>query len=231
MKHLITLLALVVAVTAGAQGTTIHEYPWNPDWNNDNFVGSSDLTGFLSAFGSEFGNPPEPCDYDGTPLEDFYLNLISGDVVLDSMFIEFQIQDVSSYYVPGCPEMLTDTVIITEVGMLDNIGTIGCSGGSWGDILWSVSGPTTTANFTFTIYYLALTNEFQIGMATFAHFPFQDDGFFPVPGCGTTTNQMLPFPVSWELSETGIYMDGWTNDSWMNYANYLHILPYWHYAE
>ena len=32
-----TLMALVVAVTAGAQGTTIHEYPWNPDWNNDNY--------------------------------------------------------------------------------------------------------------------------------------------------------------------------------------------------
>ena len=62
-----TLMALVVAVTAGAQGTTIHEYPWNPDWNNDNFVGSHDLLGFLSAFGSQFGNPPEPCDYDGTP--------------------------------------------------------------------------------------------------------------------------------------------------------------------
>ena len=49
MKHLMTLMALVVAVTAGAQGTTIHEYPWNPDWNNDNYIGSQDLTGFLSA--------------------------------------------------------------------------------------------------------------------------------------------------------------------------------------
>ena len=34
-----TLMALVVAVTAGAQGTTIHEYPWNPDSNNDNIIG------------------------------------------------------------------------------------------------------------------------------------------------------------------------------------------------
>ena len=34
-----TLMALVVAVTAGAQGTTIHEYPWNPDRNNDNLIG------------------------------------------------------------------------------------------------------------------------------------------------------------------------------------------------
>lgn len=231
MKHLMTLLTLVVAMTAGAQGTTIHEYPWNPDWNNDNYIGSSDLTGFLSAFGSEFGNPPEPCDYDGTQLEEFYINLISGDVVLDSMFIEFQLEDVSSYYVPGCPDLLTDTVQITEVGFLNTIGTYGCSGGSWGDILWSVTGPTTTANFTFAIHYFAATNEFHIGMTTSSIYPYQNDGFFPGSACGSTTNQTLPFPESWQLNESGIHMDGWTNSSWMNYANYIHILPYWHYAE
>ena len=231
MKHLLTAIACCLAVACFGQGTTIHEYPWNPDWNNDNFVGSSDLTGFLSAFGSEYGHPPEPCDYDGTLLEDFFLNLISGEVVLDSMFIEFQIEDVSSYYVPGCPEMLMDTVIITEVGMIDDIGTNGCGGGSWGDVLWSVSGPTTTSGFVFTIYYFATTNEFHIGLNTDAHYPFQDDGFFPVSACGSTTYETLPFPESWQLSEEGILLDSWTNTSWMNYANYIHILPYWHYAE
>ena len=49
MKHLMTLMALVVAVTAGAQGTTIHEYPWNPDRNNDNLLESNDLLDFLPA--------------------------------------------------------------------------------------------------------------------------------------------------------------------------------------
>ena len=91
-----TLMALVVAVTAGAQGTTIHEYPWNPDWNNDNYIGSQDLTGFLSAFGSEFGNPPEPCDYDGTPLEEFIWHLRWLNI-LDSIFIEYELEDVSTY--------------------------------------------------------------------------------------------------------------------------------------
>ena len=71
------------------------------------------------------------------------------------MFIEFQIEDVSSYYVPGCPDLLTDTVQITEVGMLDNIATVGCSGGSWGDILWSVSGSTSTSS---------LLSQFTIGL-------------------------------------------------------------------
>ena len=71
-----TLMALVVAVTAGAQGTTIHEYPWNPDSNNDNLIGVDDLLDFLPVFGDEFGNPPEPCDYDGTPLEEWWGQVI-----------------------------------------------------------------------------------------------------------------------------------------------------------
>ena len=125
MKHLMTLLALVVAVTAGAQGTTIYEYPWNPDWDNDNFVGSSDLTGFLSAFGSEFGNPPEPCDYDGTELEDFIFGWFDGSIVVDSLFVEYEIQDVASYYVFGCPDPIIDTVILSNFAMLNEFGWYG----------------------------------------------------------------------------------------------------------
>ena len=42
-----------VTLACYGQGTTIHEYPWNPDWNNDNFVEGLDLISlyFFSAFG------------------------------------------------------------------------------------------------------------------------------------------------------------------------------------
>lgn len=43
-----TLLALVVAVTAGAQESG---FPYNPDANTDGFVGTEDLLIFLSDFG------------------------------------------------------------------------------------------------------------------------------------------------------------------------------------
>ena len=92
-----TLMALVVAVTAGAQGTTIHEYPWNPDSNNDNLIGVDDLLDFLPVFGDEFGNPPEPCDYDGTPLEELMAGIMYGDIVLIH-FIEYELEDVSSLF-------------------------------------------------------------------------------------------------------------------------------------
>ena len=50
MKHLMTLMALVVAVTAGAQT----EWPWNPDSNSDNIIGIDDLLSVLTVFGAEF---------------------------------------------------------------------------------------------------------------------------------------------------------------------------------
>ena len=99
MKHFMTLMALVVAVTAGAQGTTIHEYPWNPDSNNDNIIGVDDLLDFLPVFGGEFGNPPEPCDYDGTPLEDLMAGITDGDIIFDSIFLEYQLEEVSTSHI------------------------------------------------------------------------------------------------------------------------------------
>ena len=116
-----TLMALVVAVTAGAQGTTIHEYPWNPDSNNDNLIGINDLLDFLPVFGDEFGNPPEPCDYDGTPLEDLVIGIADGSIVLDSMFIEYELEDVSTYYILGCPDPVTDTLIFSNSVMLETL--------------------------------------------------------------------------------------------------------------
>ena len=42
----------------------------------------------------------------------------------------------------------------------------------------------------------------------------------------------MPFPEEWFLNEEGIHIEsGWDENDWVYYANYLHILPYWHYAE
>jgi len=53
MKHLMTLLALVVAMTVGAQ-TGLVEFPYNPDADNDDMIGTADLLALLSLYGSEF---------------------------------------------------------------------------------------------------------------------------------------------------------------------------------
>lgn len=229
MKHLITSLALGFACAVGAQGTTIHEYPWNPDWNNDNFVGSSDLTGFLSAFGSEFGNPPEPCDYDGTPLEEWWGQVISGDIVVDSVYFETLLIDSAEVFYPGCPEAILDTVefawneMITDV----HLGTspyqkpsLNCAGNGF---YWSFEFDGSNGQYRIVTLFSILTD---LG--------FSGDGMFGGYGSSwrTSAPYTLPFPETWFLDEEGIHLEsGWSANSWPYYANYLHILPYWHYAE
>ncbi len=61
MKHLMTLMALVVAVTAGAQ-TGLVEFPYNPDSDGDDLIGTVDLLDLLALYGLEFSE------------EDLYLN-------------------------------------------------------------------------------------------------------------------------------------------------------------
>jgi len=223
MKHLMTLMALVVAVTAGAQGTTIHEYPWNPDWNNDNYIGSQDLTGFLSAFGSEFGNPPEPCDYDGSSFEEWLFGINDGTIILDSIFVEFELEDVSSYFVSGCPDPITDTLIYADAFMLENIN-LEADGG------WSAG------NSGFSIFHYFITSNGTYGMVMYNNaidsYGFSADGFFGSSYVNTSSN--LPLPSTWILDEEGIDLSEalWNSSTpWFSYANYLHILPYWHYAE
>ena len=53
MKHLMTLVALLVSTAAVAQIPTL---PWNPDDNGDQFIGLPDLLGLLTVYGQEFSN-------------------------------------------------------------------------------------------------------------------------------------------------------------------------------
>ena len=53
MKHLMTLVALLVSTAAVAQ---IPTFPWNPDGNGDGVIGSSDLIELLTVYGQEFQN-------------------------------------------------------------------------------------------------------------------------------------------------------------------------------
>ena len=227
MKHLMTLIALVVAVTAGAQGTTIHEYPWNPDWNNDNFVGSSDLTGFLSAFGSEFGNPPEPCDYDGTELEEWAIAVSNGSITIDSVYIEFQLEDVISYYVPGCPDQVTDTVYFSNQGMCLT-SPQGVTSSEFPILIFGTNGlDSFGSSLGISLSYNQANNEFKWYLAcnSISNL-YGAEGVFSGSWFATTNGSQLPWPENWNYDANGLELD-WTF-GWASYANYIHILPYWH---
>ena len=227
MKHLLMLMALVVTVTAGAQGTTIYEYPWNPDSNNDNLIGVDDLLDFLPVFGDEFGLPPEPCDYDGTPLEDLVTGIADGSIVLDSIFIEYELEDVSTYYILGCPDPITDSLIFANAAMLQSFYP--------GSTYWRLSGDDSyeqTLHFTFSWNLEAGTYQFGLQSNSLQQLGLSDDGFFGGVHHANTSYSSIPFTDDWYLDEEGIHIEsGWDENDWPYYANYLHILPYWHYAE
>lgn len=50
MRHLVFLLAMTITFSGVAQS----EYPYNPDENNDGYIGLVDLLGLLTLFGSDF---------------------------------------------------------------------------------------------------------------------------------------------------------------------------------
>ena len=229
MKHLMTLMALAFAFAAGAQGTSIHEYPWNPDSNNDTYIGAEDLMGLLSTYGTQFGLPPEPCTYDGTPLEEWWGQAISGDIIVDSIFFELLLIDSALVYYPGCPEAVLDTVEFAWNEMVTDV-QLGTS---------PYSKPSLNC-YSNDMYWIFEFDGSDGGYKAITLFPllaqlgFSGDGFFGGYGGSWRLSEVnvLPFPEYWLMDEDGIHLDsGWGSNSWPYYANYLHILPYWHYAE
>ena len=99
MKHLITCIALGIACAAGAQsnnpqGWSNYDFPWNPDADNNNAIGSEDLLQLLSVYGNEYGYNPPSCDYEGTSLENLWSDLVTGVAIMDSMFYEIELEDI-----------------------------------------------------------------------------------------------------------------------------------------
>ena len=52
MKHLLTLIAILISTLTTAQTTV--EFPWNPDADGDDFIGVNDLMALLGEYGSVF---------------------------------------------------------------------------------------------------------------------------------------------------------------------------------
>ena len=95
MKHLLTLLALAISFTGVGQ-----QMPYNPDANGDDFVGVGDVLGVLGVYDTALIQPDLTCDYDGTDLENLLAGLFNGELVLDSMYVEYLFVDTQIVYTP-----------------------------------------------------------------------------------------------------------------------------------
>jgi hypothetical protein len=226
MRYLATLLLAALSFSAFSQNNSIHVYPWNPDANQDNSIGMGDLLSFLSVFGEEFGLPPEPCTYDGTDFEDLMFGLLDGTIILDSLFLEYELEDVTTYYPIGCPDQVTDTLIFNNAVMLTNFSNY--------NPIWDINGHDNYNHYNSLQFQSnPQEGEYRINLSSNVLFysGFIADGFFG-DNNATGSYEQIPFPEDWYLDEDGIHIEsGWDENDWPYYANYMHILPYWHYAD
>ncbi len=238
-----TLMAFVVAVTAGAQ-SFLNEYPWNPDFDNDYHVGTEDLMGLLSVFGSSIeANIPEPCFYDGTPFDSLILGAFTQSLFIDSIHVEFSRTFPISFSLFGCPDLVVDTVEYVFSTLLE------ADAGS----VYSCQSPLELNLYQCSINYQTMDDLPQQGGLSIIHndgiftFYFEDDnfnewwneimqefylvnGFFPVEHSLDFTNWVaseLALPMSVTFDENGIS----NLFTFPNSSSSVTLLPYWHYAE
>jgi hypothetical protein len=98
---------------------------------------------------------------------------------------------------------------------------------------WSMNGYDYQGNYhAFRFQWDTADGLYSIGLDNYLiSNGYTDDGFFG-QWQSTTPQVPLPLPSNWYLNADGIHFDNvWETWHWPYYANYLHILPYWHYAE
>ena len=224
--RILTFALCLLCFSVSAQNNSINVYPWNPDSDNDNQIGVDDLQSFLTVYGNSFGLPPEPCTYDGTDFGEFISNVLNETIVVDSVFIEYELEDVSTYYLAGCPDPITDTVVMVVSQLHDSFSFN--NSGSYHFWRWNVG--YTGTRFEIKFYPSSGGYEFTYDNSELLG-DLAADGFFHDR-----------HDVNWNFSSSNFDLFGfdesgldipWTSggSGTFSYANYLHILPYWHYAD
>ena len=220
MKHLLTLTALLISSLAMGQNDPF----WNPDANGDDLIGFTDLASLLSVYNSQIGmDSAITCDFDGTDLEQFTLNLLDGTVILDSVFFELELSGETNEYTLGCPDPIQVPWNYSASGMATNVDPytsddevlIWCSrgfenGGSayfyfqafrYGpNEPWQINGSISAS-----INYDAITGNVNTWLVSGISIPSQNDN------------------VIWDT--LGI------RSGTIDPNNFIRVLPYWHYAE
>ena len=223
MRHLLACLAILAASSAAAQSTM----PYNPDADDDSYIGASDILGLLPLYGQQFGiDSSLTCDYDGTPFEDFLGDVFEGNVIIDSVLIQYHCFATMDVYFPSCPETYPDTVSYERALMLH-----------------PSSGGPSERRFSsgFLGHMRLLIFSFAEASGAFGWTMFDNeveatglDVFLGHRGASATNSEFgldwyLPFPEEYDFSEVGLSFDAWTG--FLNSATFCTILPYWHDAE
>lgn len=228
MKHLTILLTMAITLTGMAQ-----QMPYNPDANGDDFVGVDDVLGVLGVYDTALMQPDLQCDYEGTDLEQLFAGLLSGELILDSLYVEYLMLDSVETFYPGCPDPVYLETVLERSYMFPTSYSTFASNYSRVYTGMDYLGIYRTVSFNFWSngrYHLEIQdNEISSLFPTGAwNNTSYSDGDMFVDGNWCTTP--LPFPDSWSLDENGISVE-WQPTMWAVDAEYLKIIPFWHEAE
>jgi hypothetical protein len=226
-------LLLLTSMPMVFQGQTVYAY--NPDSNFDGLYGIDDLLAFLPLFGTEVPQGDYSCDYEGNSLENLFLGHMQGELMIDSIWIDFELFDDVSYYVPGCPESQTDTVIFVGSEMLHTVQS-GSSTPTCCTPIGDVTGwAWSNGGISLRIYHSSISGSyvFRATNNTIDDLFTLDDVFGGYTYYDYSTAFSLPFPQELSLTSEGIqgFQTIFDSDDWIYYATHLELVPFWHEVE
>ena len=203
--------------------------PWNPDANDDSFVGASDMLSTLAVYGQQIGiDSSLTCDYDGTEFEMWTAGVWDGDIILDSVTVQYHTIDSALVYLAGCPDPVWEAISYER---------------SWTTNSFSKSGDYMYWTSNFTGYNRRFALYFSEGFGFFYFFIEDNEveqlqlevilGGSPSYALSSADNApdwTIPFDTNLvAFNESGIDFSNWSG--FLSGATYVDVLPYWHYAE
>ena len=225
MKHLLTLTVLLLTFSGLAQ-----QMPYNPDANGDDFVGVDDVLGVLGVYDTALMQPDLECDYEGTDLEQLVGGLLSGSLILDSLYIEYLLVDSVITYFPECPDPVAIETVLERSYMFTNINNMLDQPNPGIQCYQSFYGYTRNLILRFYPdngkFKLYLEEPEVFALTAYPNVSRWND--IDEQCCIGETS--LPFPDSWELNEDGIQVD-WYEDTFIHNAQNFRMIPFWHEAE
>jgi len=239
MKHFVTLVACFASFIALAQNPN-----YDPDSNGDDLIGAEDLVSLLGVYNTSLAvDTTLECDFDGTAEDEWLFGLFTGEIVIDSVVVQYSISDSATYYEPGCP---TIQVYYVDVEMEYTLlpYTINETFVRYRGEYSSPWGVQSSANFQAEFdsnngnaaWYWYDNNLYtlQSSIAPYGadfHFTTGTDFHY---ACVNVSHESRAFTLSEEGLIGEITCGGapinsgpWNDPEY----NYFRLLPYWHYAE
>ena len=241
MKHFVTLVACFASFIALAQNPN-----YDPDSNGDDLIGAEDLVSLLGVYNTSLAvDTTLECDFDGTAEDEWLFGVFTGDVIIDSVVIQFSITDSATYYDPGCPipqisylnVELEYALTNNDINEDDRIRFISSYDPPWGggnniaEVDFRFNGETGEAYFYWYDGLLQLLRNTAPYNSSY-NFVFNTNALYSCVNA-------YDWRQTYSLTENGVIggarCDGTGYDSGV-YANstgynYFRLLPYWHYAE